>query len=471
MENGDGKFVDVFLPGTQKLASFNVEAASSIKGVMHKVHPSRTPAELKDNVYFGEDKARGLEVRAHSWYRRVIGEALLEDNCTDIKEIINTLNTTTNYCKGAGVPKEAEPKTPSKKKKLVYCPTPAPKETSEMEPMDYAINMDHRWLFSAVFFGPIPWVISKSKRISPMPAAALIAFITNYVFDGDTLQTLRAIVHLNGQPKSFYDPCQHQSIDTYPLLFGSPGRDSVKQDWKHQIVHGFLVPTTILFNAFWKKYQTYAKVEDPESSVFRGGVNKISTQQRLMYSIGKTWLWIVRDYGLWAGTTENLTLNHPALAKALSAPDSKTYPETYIDKDNNKRGTNLSILAGYLACMIENEAIELMGWLPAAVRSGAAPISTQCSYDKFAPRFKMKDFPKGGQSQRQVPTPKNQTKSLKKKRKSEIKLELTGGQHISTLTTCCLVEHKTESGRCGHHLGLETRTCYITGEKVDSRHL
>jgi hypothetical protein len=34
-----------------KLASFNVSCFESIKGVMHKVRPSRTPAELRTNIF------------------------------------------------------------------------------------------------------------------------------------------------------------------------------------------------------------------------------------------------------------------------------------------------------------------------------------------------------------------------------------------------------------------------------------
>jgi hypothetical protein len=63
------------------------------------------------------------------------------------------------------------------------------------------------------------------------------------------------------------------------------------------------------FNAFWKKYQPASR--GSESSVFR--VVSIDLDPAASHVLHrKTWLWIVRDYMVMGGDTENLTLNHPA---------------------------------------------------------------------------------------------------------------------------------------------------------------
>jgi hypothetical protein len=118
----------------------------------------------------------------------------------------------------------------------------------------------------------------------------------------------------------------------------------------------------------WKKYQT-CKSRIGKLG-FQGGVNEISTQQRLMYSIGKTWLWIVRDYVVCGRGHRKSDFKPSRPGQGLVGSD--IYRDVYYSKDNNKRGTNLSILAGYLACMVKQGRLSSWAGSPLRYEEAAA---------------------------------------------------------------------------------------------------
>jgi hypothetical protein len=169
----------------------------------------------------------------------------------------HALNTTTNYCRGAGVPKKLEPR-PLRKEEAGLLPT-CSKETSKWSPWTTPLTWTTDGCFSCILWTYSVGDLKSRKNLAPMPAAALIAFITkNCVFGRAPFKLYETVSHASQHAPNPLR--QHPKYRYLPSAVWIPGV-GVKQGtfpgcpW----ISG---TTTICFNAFFLEEVPDLQVED-----------------------------------------------------------------------------------------------------------------------------------------------------------------------------------------------------------------
>ena len=318
------------------------------------------------NKYRNDDFSTGLEARAVVAFREHMIETILTDNCKEVLDIKQNLQETYSL-DPLDANKGFDPKNEYRPRKLDRAKT-TPRVLANH--IGYSLTTD-RSLQGCMFITKLKPDTFRPKVIWP-----IIFLVSNFVHDSVTLLLMIKILNSNGMPADTSSPFVVPTTIEHPQIF-----NVATKSYGHMIVHGFLKPQMMLYDAFLTGFRK-AFTEAGE----------INIRNRFMLSIGKSWLKVIDKFGLWISPSR-LSPFHEALKLCLETK-ATDFPHVQLSKAEG-RGTNLPQVAACV-CHLINEGVFV--WSNRASHGdwkqktgvfetpGSSPPS---NWDLFVPQFKV----------------------------------------------------------------------------------